>query len=159
MEKIISKAKGQQYKLKIFRETYTKDGKTYLTHRYIACYLNKSNSYFNYDTDGFELKNLWCPKEETYVNYALDTKEFEEFKKSLEETDSYILSNSDELNFKPALAPSCYLEKINFVKLFTNAWHNEVATDSFQRISKNWIKQELETIILDDTINQNSNEK
>lgn len=155
LEKIISKAKRKHYKLKIFRETYTKNGETYLTNRYIACYLNKSNSYYNYDKDGFELKNLWCPKEETYVNYALDTKEFVEFKKSLEETDSYILSNSDELTFIPALAPSCYLEKINFVKTFTRNRFDDIANRNFQYAIDNWIKQALENVnICENTIEE-----
>lgn len=146
LAKIISKNLKQEYKLKIFQETYEKDGKTYYTNRFIACYLNDTNKFFNYDKDAFILNNWGLKQNEVYANYSLTEKEFAELKASLTQTNSYILARSEELNFVPAIPPSCYLEKINFVKNFTRNSFDDFASFNFQHLTKFWLKQELETI-------------
>ena len=47
---IITKHTGLVYKPRIFRETYMKDGVNYYSGRFIGCYLNKLNKFYeNYN--------------------------------------------------------------------------------------------------------------
>lgn len=146
VEKIISKNLKKEYKLKIFRETYEENGNTYYSTRFIACFLNDTNKYFNYDKNGFTLVNLGKKRDEVYPNYDLTEEEFAELKASLTKTDSYTLARSEELNFVPAIPPSCYLEKINFIENFTRNSFDDFASFNFQHLIKFWLKQEIETI-------------
>ena len=126
---IISKKEGKKYVLKTFRETDSLDGKEFYTGRFISCYLNSANKYFSYDKDG-----KYYPYSSDYVNYALSKENFEELKSSLEQTDSYVLARTEELNFIPAIAPTFYLEKVNFTKFFRNGADDFASFDFQHRI-------------------------
>lgn len=141
---IISKKEGKEYVLKTFREYDLLDGKEFYTGRFISCYLNSENKYFSYDKDGrcYHSNN-------DYVNYALSKENFEELESSLEETDSYVLARTEELNFIPAIPPTFYLEKVNFTKFFINC-ADEFASFNFQHIIRFELKQYLEEIDADE---------
>ena len=126
---IISKKESKEYVLKTFRETHERDGKTFYTGRFVSCYLNSENKYFSYDTNG---KYFHSSKD--YVNYALSKENFEELVSSLEETDSYVLARTEELDFIPAIPPTFYLEKVNFTKFFINGADDFVSYDFQHRI-------------------------
>lgn len=153
--KIISSNCGILHKLKIFTEVGIHDGKKYSTDRFIACYLNNKNKYFNFDKNGVSFGNLTGIPTEKYINYALSKQEFDELVSSLNESNSYILATSSEQSFIPTLFPSAYLEGINFVKLFIYGRVDDFVSLNFQRKIRNDIKQYLENIDSDKFLNQN----
>ena len=154
---IISKQDKKQYVLKIFRETDQNHvGDTYYTSRFIACYLNDENKFFNYKGEGVTRKSLTGIKTEKYTNYSLPSDQYEELLNSLSEDNSYILSTSDQLTFIPTLSPSAYLEAVNFIYLFIHGQVNGIVTRGFQRTIKEYVKNYLETIDANEVLKENS---
>ena len=146
---IISKKHGMTYVLKIFRETKVVDGRAIYTGNFIICYLNKQNKFFDYEQNGVSFSNRNGLKNETYINYELERKEFMQFLLSITSTNAMILATSAEQSFIPTLFPSSYLEGINFVKLFVYGYVDDFVCDKFQHEIKLYIKEYLEGIDAD----------
>lgn len=151
---IISKKEDTPYVLKIFRETDVKDYKTFYTGRFVACYLNQENKFFNYNSNGVASINLNGLPTENYTNYSLPREEFVELALTLPTTNSYVLATSAEQNFIPTLSPSAYLEGVNFTKLFVYGYVSDFVSDKFQKSIKPVIQQHLEEIDADKFLDQ-----
>ena len=80
---IISAKEDCPYKLKIFRETDVKDNRVFYTNRFLACYLNPENKYYNYSENGQTGKNILGLPNEVYVNYAIPKENFTELALSI----------------------------------------------------------------------------
>ena len=153
LEKIISKNMGKDYKLKIFREVVTRDEDIFYSYRFLMCYLDENNPFYNFDQNGRKGINLTGIREEQYTDYTVDTETFNQIHQSLRDpnSESYFVASSEEANFYPCISPSSYIEGANFIKDFTGNWYgNKVISDYFIRIVRDMIKRELEEIKIDD---------
>ena len=153
---IISVKEDGPYKLKIFRETDVKENHVYYTGRFVACYLNPSNKYYDYAENGKSYKNNLGLPTETYTNYAITKENFAELALSIPTTKSYVIATSSEQTFVPILPPSDYLEVVNFTKLFVYGYVDNFVSDSFQKTIKPEIKQYLETIDADKFLSEST---
>ena len=142
---ILSKWTDKNYKLKVFRETVQKEGEVYYTYNYLICYLNSDNEFYSYENNG--------KKSGQYINYSIDNKAFEKLMSSLSKTDSYILSSSFDEEFHPTISHSDYIEGINFVKLFTSGYMNNIINFNFQHLIKPMVKSKLEDVFVDENLN------
>lgn len=150
---IISKKEGKEYVLKTFRETREENGKTFYTTRFISCYLNNTNKFFEYDTN-----SISYDKNGDYVSYSVTKDQFDELVSSLEKTDSYVVADYREINFVPAISPTFYLEKVNFTKIFINGY-DDFASYNFQHRIKFELKQYLEEIDADEFLSALKNDE
>ncbi len=151
---IISKKEGKEYVLKTFRETDDRgDGKRFYTGRFISCYLNNTNKFFDYNTNGinYDLNG-------DYVSYSLTKEQFNELVSSLEKTYSYVVADYREIDFVPAISPTFYLEKVNFTKIFINGY-DDFAGYNFQHRIKFELKQYLEEIDADEFLSAKNNDE
>ena len=148
---IISKKECENYVLKTFREIDEVDDRSFYTGRFISCYLNNKNKFFDYDKNGVSYD-----ADNKYINYAISKDDFKELISSLEKTNSYVVANSEELSFIPAIAPSLYLARINFTKIFIDGY-NDFASYNFQHRIKFELKQYLEEINADEVLAQKDN--
>ena len=152
----ISVKEDGPYKLKIFRETDVKENHVYYTGRFVACYLNPSNKYYDYAENGKSYKNNLGLPTETYTNYAITKENFAKLALSIPTTKSYVIATSSEQTFVPILPPSDYLEVVNFTKLFVYGYVDSFVSDSFQKTIKPEIKQYLETIDADKFLSEST---
>ncbi len=134
---ILTKHTGLIYKPRIFRETYVKGGEVYRTGRFVGCYLNKRNKFFEYKSHEIEV--------------SIDETDFNELIKSLEPTKSLLFSSSEECSFRP-LVPKWYIEPINFTKLFIYGKYrfDDMITRDFVETVYPMVKNELQRTIIEE---------
>lgn len=156
LAEIISKQENEEYKLKIFREIdKNDDGTTSYTGRFIACYLNSENEFFSSNKQPTIYKNL--VGDEEYTNNTLSPAEFQNLLSSLTGKTKYVLSTSNELSFIPTLAPSFYLENINFINSIVYGRVDNIVSREFQETAEDYVKHYLEQINVDEFLSNIDN--
>ena len=123
---IISQYTGVKYVAKIFRELGEDNGVTHYTHRYIACFVNEDNPYYQC-TEGV----------------IIPTSKYKEMLRDLGKTKSFVFSRSEELCFVP-LNPEPYLERVNFIQCITRGYCDSMINDRFMKRVAPMIKADLE---------------
>ena len=103
LAEILTHYTGIAYKPRIFRETYMKDGLNYYSGRFVGCYLNKKNEFFDYKLPATEV--------------SMGEEDYNKLLNSLDATKSLVFSSSEECSFRP-LVPEYYISPINFIKMF-----------------------------------------
>ena len=150
---IISKQEDDEFRLKIFRELEKDaEGEINYTGRFIACYLNSENEFFDSNEQPKVYKSL--SGNEEYINNTLSSEEFKKLLHSLTGNTKYVISTSNELSFIPALAPSFYLENINFTNLLVYGRIDKAIRNQFQTTAEYYIKQYLEQINADEFLSK-----
>ena len=97
-------------------------------------------------------------REEEYTNNTLSHEDFEKFVESIKEGNCYVVSTSDELTFIPTLAPSFYLENINFTNLLVYGRVDDTICHHFQGIANEYMKTYLEQIDAEEFLSQEKTE-
>ncbi len=157
LAEIISKQENDEYKLKIFRELDENYDGTSYTGRFIACYLNSENEFFDSNEQPRIYKSL--SSNEEYTNNTLSSVDFGKLLSSLTGNTNYVISTSNELSFIPTLAPSLYLENINFTNLVVYERIDNTIRRQFQTIAENYVKQYLEQIDVDEFLAEIDNQE
>ncbi len=151
LEKIISKKTGKEHKLKIFCETYEKDGKTYLSHRFVVCYLSKDDEFFNYPTTS-SYKEKELNGNYVYENISIPETDYKKLIQSLIESKALIPMQSQRFDtFSPS--PSTSFNGLNFVDMLLFNYPLSRIELSFKQIITPWINEVLEQIIVDENLN------
>lgn len=153
LEQIISKNNKKDYKLKIFREVVTRDEDVFYSYRFLMCYLDENNPFYNFESNGRKNISWTGIPEEQYTDFTVDEETFKKIHESLKNPDSesIFLASSEESNFYPCISPSSYIEGVNFIKEITGRSFGEsIVSDYFSRIIRDMIKHELEEIKIDD---------
>ena len=132
LAKIITKAKGEEYRFKVFRELGLDNGNEYYTYDYMACYVNKDNKYFDTNED---------------TGICLGKEEYKEMLDGLTEKNSMIVSRGGVTKFVPT-NPCLYLNKINYIQLLTRGQTNEtqLLMPEFKEQIKSMLKERLEQV-------------
>ena len=158
LAEIISQQENEEYKLKIFRELdKNHDGTTSYSGRFIACYLNSQNEFFESNEQPRIYKSL--SGNEEYINNTLLHEDFDKFLSSLTGNTNYVISTSNELSFVPTLAPSFYLENINFTNLMVYGMLDNTIRRKFQTVAEDYVKQYLEQINADEFLAKIDNQE
>ena len=157
---IISEQEKKQYKLKIFRETNENAvGETYYTTRFIAGYLNEKSEYFDFNENPVVYQSLNGDRTEKYTNNSLSKEEYKKLYYSLIDENSFVISTSEDISFIPGLAPSLYLEGVNFTNLFVYGRTDDIISYDFQKMAKDYVKKYLEQIDAEEFFNSESKEE
>ena len=144
LAEIISEQEKKQYVLKIFRETDENAlGETYYTSRFIICYLNNKNEFFDSNENPIAYQDFLS---EEYINNSLSKENFKQLFYSLTEENSKIVSTHEDISFIPTLSPSFYLDTVNFTDLFVHGKTNGIISRDFQEKAKKYMKTYLEQI-------------
>ena len=156
LAEIISQSENDEYRLKIFREIVKNSkGEDCYSGRFMACYLNSQNEFFNSNENPNIHKSLGSDRSEQYTNNTLSHEDFEKLIISLKGNSKYIISNNDELTFVMTLAPSAYLEVTNFTNLIIYGRVYTIVSDNFQKTAKHYVKQHLEKINAEEFLKTN----
>ena len=135
MAKIISKAKGKEYRFKVFREVGSFRVSEIYTYNYVACYVNENSKYFD----------IKCDKD-----YGIALIDYEKMLNSLNDENSIIAStNKGKRGIKRFIINPCiYLNRINFIKMFTRGTTNELELlePEFKAQIKPILKERLEQV-------------
>lgn len=134
---ILTNHSGLVYKPRIFRETYRKDDQNYYSGRFVGCYLNKQNEFFDYK----------APK----IEVSVDEKEYTRLLHSLDATKSLVFSSSEECSFRP-LVPEYYISPINFIKMFIYGKYrfDDMITRDFVETVYPILKNELQRTVIEE---------
>lgn len=150
LAKIISEQENDEFKLKIFRERDEDyESKTsYFTGRFIACYLNSKNEFFNSNEGPRTYKSLFGQEE--YINNELPCDRFEELIQSFKDNTNFIILTSNQV--LPTLAPSSYLENVNFIDLLVYGRVADIIRQQFQTTAEKYVERYLEQINADEIL-------
>jgi len=134
LAKILSKEKGEEYSLKVFKEIELYNGIDYYTHNYMVCYVNKNNRYFD----------TYCDHEKGICLYQDDYKVMID---SLNEDNSILVSTRENNRIFP-VDPCEYITKINFMDLVTGRATAglDILDQRFGKIVKSILKEKVKQI-------------
>ena len=83
---------------------------------------------------------------EEYINNSLPKERFKKLFYSLTDENSKIVSTHEDMPFIPSLAPSFYLDTVNFTDLFVHGKVGDVIGHDFQKKAEEYMKTYLEQI-------------
>lgn len=159
LAEIISEQEKRNYVLKIFRETDKNTlGESYYTTRFVACYLNDASEYFNFNENPIIHQSLLGDQTEEYTNNSLSKDEYRKLYFSLNDENSIVISTSEDISFIPGLAPSSYLEGVNFTNVFVYGRVDNIICYDFQNKAKEYVKTYLEQIDAEEFLNKEEEE-
>lgn len=151
MQEIISSYNKLGYHLKVFRETINRDDDVYYTHRFLCCYLDENNPFYNF-SDNESSRSSRYDKKDGYVDYAVDTSVFEQIHESIKSGNSIVVASSEECGFVPLLSPVEYLKRVNFIKSLTASFWDNFINYNFPHLTKYMLKDYLEGIEIESEI-------
>jgi len=154
---IISEQEKDKYVLKIFRETDENPlGETYYTSRFIICYLNNKNEFFDSNENPIAYHDFLS---EEYINNSLSKENFKKLFYSLTDESLKIVSTHEDISFIPTLSPSFYLDTVNFTDLFVYGKTNDIISRDFQEKAKEYMKTYLEQIDAEEFLSKATEEE
>jgi hypothetical protein len=142
LARIISKVKGEEYRLKVFRKLYGMTDEERYTYEYTAAFVNKDSKYFDNGSDKKEI--------------CLYASKYAEMQKSLNDTNAIIMAKFDNY---PLQNLYDNLNTINFIELFTQGYNNKLGllTPEFRRQVRPIIEVKLQQIKIDEHKQESGN--